>query len=203
MLINPDGTEGESFALADGATTVGREAGGLFAADSYLSPVHATFTFEGSQCTVKDENSLNGVYVKIPRDTPIPMDDGSIFRIGQEIIRFEQIASNDKADGVESMGSPDPGFLGRICLVIGRSSIGNAFPIPPDGMHLGRERGDVTFPEDGYVSGLHCRLHHDGSKIVLTDVGSSNGTFVRVHAERAVQNGELLLMGQQLFRLQF
>ena len=26
------------------------------------------------------------------------------------------------------------------------------------GIHLGRERGDVLFPEDGYVSGLHCRL---------------------------------------------
>ena len=101
------------------------------------------------------------------------------------------------------MGSPDPGYLGRICLVTGRQSIGNAHPIPPDGLHIGRERGDVIFPEDGYVSGLHCRLHHDGSSVVLTDVGSSNGTFVRVRGERVVQSGELLLLGQQLFRLQF
>ena len=80
---------------------------------------------------------------------------------------------------------------------------GNVFTIPPDGIHIGRERGDVIFPEDGYVSGLHCRLHSDGQGIVLTDVGSSNGTFVRIENSGPVVNGELLLMGQQLFRLQF
>jgi pSer/pThr/pTyr-binding forkhead associated (FHA) protein len=87
--------------------------------------------------------------------------------------------------------------------VVGRETVGNTYTIAPDGMHIGRERGDVIFPEDGYVSGLHCRIHHDGSSVVLTDVGSSNGTFVRVRGERKVANGELLLMGQQLFRIQF
>ena len=61
-------------------------------------------------------------------------------------------------DGVERLGSPAKGYVGRIALVIGREATGNAFPIPETGVHLGRERGDVLFPEDGYVSGLHCRL---------------------------------------------
>jgi hypothetical protein len=100
------------------------------------------------------------------------------------------------------MGSPNPGYVGRLALVIGRESTGNGYPIPPDGMHLGRERGDVVFPEDGYVSGLHCRVHYDGSSCVLTDVGSSNGTFLRVRGSRTLINGDLLLMGQQLFRFQ-
>ena len=56
-------------------------------------------------------------------------------------------------------------------------------------MHLGRERGDVIFPEDGYVSGLHCRIHHDGTAVVLTDVGSSQrhvrARARRTHASRA------------------
>jgi hypothetical protein len=46
-------------------------------------------------------------------------------------------------------------------------------------------------------------VHHDGSAIVLTDVGSSNGTFLRIRGERRIASGELLLMGQQLFRLQY
>jgi hypothetical protein len=37
---------------------------------------------------------------------------------------------------------------------------------------------------------------------VLTDVGSSNGTFLRVRGTRSLVSGDLLLMGQQLFRLQ-
>ncbi len=67
-------------------------------------------------------------------------------------------------------------------------------------MHLGRERGDILFPEDGYVSGLHCRLSWDGQKLFLTDLGSSNGTFQRI-AEADLRSGDVLLMGQQLFRV--
>jgi pSer/pThr/pTyr-binding forkhead associated (FHA) protein len=201
VLSKPDGSEGASFGLADGPTPVGRSSGRLFAGDAYLSPKHATFLLGPRGCTVRDEQSLNGVYVKIARDKPVRISHGDVFRIGQEIIRYEAIAPTQSIDGVEPMGSPNPGFLGRICLVIGRQSSGNVHVIAPDGMHIGRERGDVIFPEDGYVSGLHCRIHHDGSSVVLTDVGSSNGTFLRVRGETTVQNGDLLLLGQQLFRL--
>lgn len=203
IVINPDGTEGGNFSLADGSTGVGRNHGGLFASDAYLSPLHATFTFQGSGCNVKDEGSLNGIYVKLKRDVPVKLSDGDIFRIGQELIRFDALAGPQFVNGVEPMGSPNPGYVGRLSLVIGRDSYGNGYPIPPDGIHLGRERGDVIFPEDGYVSGLHCRVHYDGAGCVLTDVGSSNGTFVRVRGSRTLVNGDLLLMGQQLFRLQF
>ena len=36
---------------------------------------------------------------------------------------------------------------------------------------------------------------------VLVDLGSSNGTFIRLRAERAVAGTDILLMGQQLFRI--
>ncbi len=202
VLINPDGTEGESYPLSN-STTVGRDVGGVFAADAYLSPVHATFSFKGDQLVVRDENSLNGVYVKVDHDSPVKLEPGAVFRIGQEILRFELIANGELVNGVEKMGSPNPGFIGRLCLVVGREGSGNAFPIPADGMHIGRERGDVIFPEDGYVSGLHCRIHKDGKDVFLTDVGSSNGTFTRVGGEQPLRRGELLLMGQQLFRAQY
>jgi pSer/pThr/pTyr-binding forkhead associated (FHA) protein len=202
VVINPDGSEGGTFALAEGATSVGRNAGALFAADAYLSPLHATFSLNASSSNVKDENSLNGVYVKLKRDVPVKLTDGDVFRIGQELIRFDAVSGPQFVQGVEPMGSPNPGYVGRLSLVIGRESTANSYPIPPDGMHMGRERGDVIFPEDGYVSGLHCRVHYDGTTCVLTDVGSSNGTFLRVRGSRAVITGDLLLMGQQLFRIQ-
>ncbi|HLM72495.1 MAG TPA: FHA domain-containing protein, partial [Polyangiaceae bacterium] len=78
---------------------------------------------------------------------------------------------------------------------------GNAFPVPEMGLHLGRERGDVLFPEDGYVSGLHCRIAWQNNQLFLTDLGSSNGTFIRLSKEADVQTGDILLMGQQLFRV--
>ena len=105
------------------------------------------------------------------------------------------------APAVERLGSPSKGYVGRIALVIGRDVTGNAFPIPETGVHLGRERGDVLFPEDGYVSGLHCRLSWEGGRLMLTDLGSSNGSFLRLREETDIKSGDVLLMGQQLFRV--
>ena len=177
--------------------------GGVFAGDSYLSPKHATFMPKGKQVLVRDESSLNGVYKKIQRDEPIELALGDIFRIGQEILKVEALTPLPKgADGVERMGSPARGYVARLALVIGRDTTGNAFPIPETGLHLGRERGDVLFPEDGYVSGLHCRIAWEDGKLLLTDLGSSNGSFFRLMRDTPVQTGDILLMGQQLFRVQ-
>ena len=52
------------------------------------------------------------------------------------------------------------------------------------------------------MSGLHCLLSVDlESAIWLTDLGSSNGSFVRLKQQHAISSGDILLMGQQLFRL--
>ena len=204
VLIQPDGSEGEAFPLSGAKTLIGRSTGGVFANDAYLSPEHAEFRFEGDQLVVKDMESLNGIYVRIEPDVPIELFDGTIFRIGQEIMRFEApLAPDPDPDGTQHMGSPHRGFLGRVSLVIGREATGNSYPVPPQGIHLGRERGDVLFPEDGYVSGLHCRIHSEVGHVFLTDVGSSNGTFVRVSNESYVPNGTFVLMGQQLFRADY
>lgn len=200
--LRADGTEAGTYAMPAGTVTLGRDTGAIFAGDSYLSPRHATFTPRDGRLFVRDESSLNGVYKKLRRDEPVPVRIGAMFRIGQEILRVEPLeASAVSADGVERLGSPAKGYVGRIALVIGRDACGNAYPLPETGLHLGRERGDVLFPEDGYVSGLHCRLAVENGQILLTDLGSSNGSFIRLEAETEVLNGDILLMGQQLFRI--
>lgn len=200
--LRADGSEAGTYALPGGTVTVGRETGAIFAGDSYLSPRHATFKQQGGRITIKDEGSLNGVYKKLVRDVPVELRPNDTFRIGQEIIKFEPLVPQAPGpDGVERLGSPSKGYVGRIALVIGRDVTGNAFPIPETGVHLGRERGDVLFPEDGYVSGLHCRLTWDKGRLMLTDLGSSNGSFLRLNEETEIKNGDVLLMGQQLFRV--
>jgi pSer/pThr/pTyr-binding forkhead associated (FHA) protein len=202
--LRADGTEAGSFALPGQVTSIGRDAGGIFAGDSYLSPRHATFTMRGSKVFVKDELSLNGVYVKLTPEQPVELHSGDVFRIGQEIIRFELlVAPQASPDGVERLGSPSKGYVGRISLLTGRDTTGNAYPVPEHGLHIGRERGDILFPEDGYVSGLHCLIGWDQNRAYLTDLGSSNGTFARLYADREVRNNDVLLMGQQLFRVNF
>jgi pSer/pThr/pTyr-binding forkhead associated (FHA) protein len=200
--LRADGSDAGTYQLPEGTLVVGRDLGGIFGGDSYLSPKHATFKVAGGRVTVRDERSLNGVYIKLQRDAPTELRPGDVFRIGQEIIRFEKLQPPPPSpDGVERLGSPSDGIIGRLALVTGRETTGNAFTIPAHGIHMGRERGDILFPEDGYVSGLHCRVAPDAGRIFLTDLGSSNGTYLRFGDEREVKTGDVLLMGQQLFRV--
>jgi len=202
--LRADGTEAGTFTLPPAPENViGRDTGGIFAGDSYLSPKHALFRNKGpGKLSVEDSGSLNGVYRKLAQQVPVELQPSDVFRIGQEIVKFETIEPQAASpDGVERLGAPSKGYIGRIALVIGRETTGNAFPIPESGIHIGRERGDVLFPEDGYVSGLHCHIAYEGGRVTLTDLGSSNGTFIRIREETPVQSGDVLLMGQQLFRV--
>ena len=200
--LRADGTEAGNFHMPATPTTIGRDTGGIFAGDSYLSPRHATFLPKGKTAIIRDESSLNGVYKKLNRDEPVELGFGDVFRIGQEILRVEPLTPLPKSsDGVDRLGSPSKGYIARIALVIGRDTTGNAYPIPEAGLHLGRERGDVLFPEDGYVSGLHCRINYQAGKLYMTDLGSSNGSFVRLSKDASIGSGDVLLMGQQLFRV--
>ncbi|MCA9597665.1 MAG: FHA domain-containing protein [Myxococcales bacterium] len=202
--LRADGSEAGKYTLPDTPTiTVGRDTGSIFAGDSYLSPRHATFQRKGASISIKDEGSLNGVYLKLKPNEPELLEFDEVFRIGQEIIRLEPLKPQPTSpDGVERFGSPAKGYIGRLALVVGRDTTGNAFPIPERGVHCGRERGDILFSEDGYVSGLHCRIAKgEDGRMYLTDVGSSNGTFVRLRGERDLAPGDVLLMGQQLFRV--
>ena len=169
--------------------SVGRDTGSIFAGDSYLSPRHATFSKRGGQLFIKDEGSLNGVYLKVRPNEPCLLEFTDVFRIGQEIIRFEELKGAGKSpDGVERFGSPAKGYIGRLALVIGRDTTGNSFPVPERGVHCGRERGDILFSEDGYVSGLHCRIARgpDGRVyLTLTSAARTAPSFACA-AERAV-----------------
>jgi pSer/pThr/pTyr-binding forkhead associated (FHA) protein len=201
VLIRPDGTEGGSHSLAAGSNIIGRGQGALFDADSYLSPRHAELTITSDGALVRDSDSLNGVFVKLTEEEEI--QDGEVFRIGQELLRFDIIHSAvPLEDGTEVMGSPNPGYWGRVALIVGKDQDGSAFPLFGDAVILGRERGDILFPEDGYVSGTHARLSYRGGRYFLADLNSSNGSFIRIRGERVVASGTFLLMGQQLFRVQ-
>jgi pSer/pThr/pTyr-binding forkhead associated (FHA) protein len=202
ILIRPDGSEGGAHPLNEGDNLIGRGQAPLFDADAYLSPRHAELSIGPNGVTVRDLQSLNGIFLRISADEAL--ESGDIFRIGQELLRFEVISPPQPLeDGTEVMGTPNPGFWGRLSVIVGRDVDGSAFPLFGEAIVLGRERGDILFPEDGYVSGTHARISLRDEHVYLTDLGSSNGTFLRLRHERTIPTGAFMLMGQQLFRLEY
>lgn len=205
VVVLPDGSEGGRHMLRPGENVIGRRTGDLFAADVYLSPEHAVISIQKNKITLRDRTSLNGCYLKLTEEVELKHSD--VFRIGQELVRFEYAHESPMVltpkDDSKIMGSPDPGYWGRILLIIGKDRVGNAFPLAEESVVLGRERADILFPDDGFVSGTHARLSSREGKAFLVDLGSSNGTFIKLRDEVSLRPHDHILLGQQLFRIEF
>jgi pSer/pThr/pTyr-binding forkhead associated (FHA) protein len=80
--------------------------------------------------------------------------------------------------------------------------VGEVFPLRAGENSVGREVGDVAFPGDRYVSARHARLEVSDAGITVADVGSSNGTYVRIGGPTPVAAGDQLLVGMQLIRVE-
>jgi len=205
VVIHPDGSEGATFPLNATETTVGRaHPSPLFADDPFLSPRHATFYFGKNQLFARDEGSLNGIFIRIKAE--VELFHGDLFRIGQQLLRFEELAQvrpvlPGAGDGTMVMGSPVRGAWGRLSSVVAINTPASVWVLRRAEEGLGRERGEITFPDDGFVSGAHCKVVTRDGRFFLQDTGSTNGTYLRVKAEAILSQGDLVLLGQQLFRV--
>jgi pSer/pThr/pTyr-binding forkhead associated (FHA) protein len=202
--IHPDGSEGESLSLTIQEVTVGREhAWEIFERDPYLSPRHVTFFFKGQGAYLRDEGGLNGTFVKLKGTAEL--SDGDLFRAGQQLFRFEQLKQArgvQAIDGTRRLGAPlYQNMWGRLAHVVGHGEVGEAWVLSDETIDIGRVRGSITFNKDRFMSGAHCTLAMTEGRATLTDRGSTNGTFLRVHGTVPISHNDLVLLGQQIFRI--
>jgi pSer/pThr/pTyr-binding forkhead associated (FHA) protein len=99
-------------------------------------------------------------------------------------------------------GTPETPRLARLVKYstegIGRDS----FSLYRDDTVIGREQGDIVCTDDPFMSRRHASISMDRARrrFVLKDLGSSNGTAVRIRGERALQPGDHFRVGRHLFR---
>jgi pSer/pThr/pTyr-binding forkhead associated (FHA) protein len=90
----------------------------------------------------------------------------------------------------------------RFAQILDGGGLGEIFPLRTGENLIGRESGDLTFPSDRYVSGRHARIDVGEGGATLTDLGSSNGTFVKILAAVELDPGDQVLVGMQLLRFE-
>ena len=69
-----------------------------------------------------------------------------------------------------------------------------------DRLVIGRDNADVRIAGDRFASGRHAEVQIAGEQVILRDLDSRNGTFVRLDGEIELRNGDVLLVGRQLLR---
>jgi pSer/pThr/pTyr-binding forkhead associated (FHA) protein len=90
----------------------------------------------------------------------------------------------------------------RLTLVRSDGSAGPTFPLAKDEVVCGRTEGDLRLADDPTVSPRHARFTQAAGGLRVEDLGSVNGTFVRLKAPRRVSVGEELRLGRQVLRLE-
>jgi pSer/pThr/pTyr-binding forkhead associated (FHA) protein len=207
-LIRGDGEDGISFTLAGQEHLAGRgDCPISFPDDPFLSPTHANFIYAHNQLIVRDEGSLNGIYVRISGSSELDSASGG----GGTILIGEQVLTVEPAPQPEDVPDQDGTYfsasIARPAVLELRQQLRGGqvgWVFRPDGevVTLGREGNDINFPEDPFISGRHAEVRLSRGVVSVTDLGSRNGTFIRINGARVLKHGDYVFMGQQLLRVE-
>jgi pSer/pThr/pTyr-binding forkhead associated (FHA) protein/RNA polymerase subunit RPABC4/transcription elongation factor Spt4 len=205
LIRGTEGADGLSYLLQGTEHIAGTTDAQIpFPNDAWVSPRHANFLYRGEKLVVRDESSANGVYVRTRQPTPIQPADH--FLCGEQVFRLEATpkdTSGPDPDQTYFYSSPKRPSPFRIVQVLAGGSDGMVYCARENSVQIGREDSDMNFPDDVFMSGRHAKieLSADGS-FSLVDLGSRNGTYIRIRGERELNHGDYLFLGHQLLRVE-
>lgn len=205
VLIKGEGDDGESYALAGEEHRIGRSGADIvFEDDPFLSPIQANFFYIAGKLVVTDEGSPNGVYIRIRGSRA--MDYGDRFLVGEQVMQVCRppvlTPYQPTEDGTHVYSSPRRSTQFVVNQILHGGSKGLAHMAKSGIVSLGREQNDINFPDDPFISGHHAQVSLTAGALSLTDLGSKNGTFLRITNETPLEHGDYVFMGQQLLRVE-
>ena len=135
---------------------------------------------------------------------------GDLLLLGQQVLRYEPLAGTDRSygharqGGVLVFGTPEVDRHTRLVRYSTEGVGRDVYYLFRDETILGRENGDIVFTDDPFLSRKHAALRVDGSTglATLQDLGSSNGTALRVRGRVSLRAGDQFRMGRHLFRFE-
>jgi pSer/pThr/pTyr-binding forkhead associated (FHA) protein len=209
VAVLPDGSDGAVHSLIDELVDIGRSEGQLkFPDDAFLAARHARLERRAGAIVLLPLDTINGVYVRVRPGEIVPLRHGDFVLCGKEVFRFEVLEPEERAQlaaiqhGVRLFGSPMRAPWGRLLQMVQLGIARDVYHLGPPEVTLGREEGDLRFPDDEFMSRRHARITSHDAKFELTDEGSSNGTYIRLRGERVLHPGDRLRLGDQLFRFE-
>jgi pSer/pThr/pTyr-binding forkhead associated (FHA) protein len=197
---------GLTFALQGAEQRIGRVGASIpLGEDEHVSPHHATVSQRDGKLVVVDENSLNGILVRIRG--PHALQSGDVFRVGSSWFRFDMLSNREEhhsEDGTRHFTSPRRRGSFRVLQILQGGIGGASFSSLTDEVSIGADPAHVVpLVDDPAVSLNHARLYRaPNGHVVLEDFGSTNGTFVRIHGSAALGDSDQLFIGNELFRVE-
>jgi pSer/pThr/pTyr-binding forkhead associated (FHA) protein len=129
--------------------------------------------------------------------------------LGQQVLRVEILSEHETSFGPVShygvmiFGTPEQPRVARLVQLTTEGIPRDIFHLFREETVVGRESGDIVFTDDAFLSRRHATFRVDRAhrKIVVADLGSSNGTLVQFRGERELHSGDVFRIGHHLFRV--
>ena len=186
VSILPTGVEANEHPLKPLAeTTIGRRDCDItFADDVALAEVHARIIGDAAGYRVRDEGSAQGAFLQPVSGRLVPVGPKSIVRAGRQWL----VVSDD----IERPAIVHHDATGKR---LGRYDLSRAMVV------VGRQSPDITIaPDDGSLSRRHLAFVRQDGRLAVKDLGSQNGTFVKMAGEMRLGDGDRLHVGGQILK---
>jgi pSer/pThr/pTyr-binding forkhead associated (FHA) protein/ribosomal protein L40E len=204
LIKGDDEMDGISYHLNADQHIVGRSEGViLFSSDAWVAPKHANFYYRDSALFVRDEGTDNGVYIRIRE--PVSLSHGDSFAVGEQVFRFDgPVDATDQpdSDGTYFFHSPWENKSFRVIQVLEGGGEGMQVHDKEGELTIGRDDCDMNFYDDEYMSLKHVKIASVGQKYELEDLGSKNGTFLKLKGEQKLEHGDYVMIGKELLRVE-
>jgi len=165
--------------------------------EKFCHPEEAVLVFRDNRLWLEDLDGGNGVFLRIR--TPVELEIGDEFVVGDQLLRVEKNPVAD--DGPD----PDPTYFYsspkwpssfRVVQVFEGGASGACVVARGNTLQIGSAVGDLVFPDDPLVAEQHCIVEEQAGAVVLTDLGSRTGVFVRIRGEQELSHSDEILVGR-------
>ena len=165
--------------------------------ENFCHPREAELLFRQGRLWLNDLQGGNGVFLRIR--TPVELDFGDEFLVGDQLLSVDRNPIAD--DGPD----PDPTYFYsspkwpssfRVTQIFEGGANGASVVARGNTLQIGSVIGDLVFADDPLVDQQHCIIEEQAGTVVLTDLGSRTGVFVRIRGEQELVHGDELLIGR-------
>jgi pSer/pThr/pTyr-binding forkhead associated (FHA) protein len=206
VVVHRDGTDGITYNLLGDQIDIGRTEGDLLFEDPHLAPRHARIVASLTGRVLSPLETRNGVYVRLRG--PVDLQDGDYLLMGKQVLRFETVTEPERnvrpaiEHGVVVFGTPVRPPWARLRQITPAGVGRDIYHLARPDIVLGREIGDIIFSEDEFMSRRHAQVSYRNGRGHLEDLGSSNGTFLRLRGPHGLASGDLIRLGDELLRFE-
>jgi hypothetical protein len=187
----------DRYTVSRKETVMGRSGEIALAGERFCHQREAVLAIREGRLWIEDVPGGNGVFLRIHQ--PIALTYQDEFIVGDQLLKVqENPISDDEPDPAPTYFYSSPRWHSafRVVQIFAGGAPGACVVARGNTLQIGAAVGDFILCDDPLVDPQHCVIEDQAGTLVLTDLGSRNGVFVRVQGVQELINGDELVVGR-------